>query len=340
MVRLSLRAGLLAARIVLPVASACLVFATGMAAAETLTLKPAMITEWKAVHGRIEADDMVAARARIGGTLIELTVTEGDVVAAGQKIGVVTDEKIAFQAQAIDAQLSALAAQKANAEAELARGRELVRGGVSTNQRVEQLQTQVDVIAGQIAAAQAQRAVIVRQGEEGAIIAPAAGRVTAVPLTPGSVVLPGEPVAMIASGALSLRLALPERHAALLKQGATLPVETPEGETQGRLAKLYPLIENGRVLADVTLEGMDAAYLNQRVLVRVPVGERAALMVPPTAVTTRNGLDFVALARGDATIQRNVVIGARAGGEVEILTGLQPGDVILLDPAAPQGANP
>jgi multidrug efflux pump subunit AcrA (membrane-fusion protein) len=178
--------------------------------------------------------------------------------------------------------------------------------------------------------------VILRQGEEGAIIAPAAGRVTAVPVTQGSVIMAGEPIAIIASGPLLLRLALPERHAALLVEGALLSVDAPGNMAQGRLVKLYPQIENGRVLADIALEGLDAALLNARLLVRVPVGERTGLFVPEAAIITRSGLDFVRVVQDGAPVERNVVTGERMNGRVEILTGVSAGDTVVTDAAGEQ----
>ena len=59
---------------------------TASFAAETLRLAPVKVPEWKAVYGRVEARDSLAARARVGGTLISLDVSEGDTVKAGQRI--------------------------------------------------------------------------------------------------------------------------------------------------------------------------------------------------------------------------------------------------------------
>ena len=140
---------------------ALLVFAsTAMAQAETLTLAPTEITEWKAVQARVETRDVVPARARIGGVIEELTVSEGDLVTAGQQIGLVKDDKIAFQIAAQDAQLASLSAQLATAEAEYQRGETLLNQGVVTRQKLAQLSTDVEVIRNQIAATQASRDVL------------------------------------------------------------------------------------------------------------------------------------------------------------------------------------
>ncbi|MER2534083.1 MAG: efflux RND transporter periplasmic adaptor subunit [Rhizobiaceae bacterium] len=308
--------------------------AASPACADTLVLAPQPLAEWKAVYGRVEARDLVPARARIGGTVSELLVSEGDAVEAGARIAVVRDDKIAFQVAAFDAQLRALRAQMETAEAELARGRSLVDRGVIATQRLEQLRTDVEVTQNRIAATEAQRAVVVQQGEEGAVLAPASGRVLTVPVTKGAVVLAGEPVATVGGGGFFLRLAIPERHSADLRQGARLRITVGGAETAGRLARIYPQIENGRVVADVEVDRLQDAFVDARVLVEVPVGTRQAILVPRAAIVTRSGLDFVRVRAGGSEVERTVVPGetvTQAGRPfVEILTGLQAGETVVV----------
>jgi RND family efflux transporter MFP subunit len=303
------------------------------AAADSLTVEPVAITEFKAVYGRVEARDLMPARARIGGIVVDLLVTEGDAVEAGERIATVRDDKLEFQVASFDAQLRALEAQLAKAQSELERGQSLVEKGIITTQRLDQLRTDVDVTQNQIASVQAQRSVIVQQGAEGDVLAPAAGRVLTVPVTRGAVVMPGEAVATLGGGGFFLRLAIPERHSTTLSQGAAIRITANGRELSGRLAKIYPQIENGRVVADVEVDDLDSAFVDARVLVEVPVGERSGIVVPRVAVTTRSGIDFVAIARGDTTIERAVILGEPLTGDdglVEVLTGLAPGDVVTL----------
>jgi RND family efflux transporter MFP subunit len=303
--------------------------------ADSVTLAPVSITEWKAVYGRVEARDRIPARARLGGTLVSLSVAEGDVVAQGDVLAEIVDEKLGFQLAALEAQGQALAAQLANAQTELTRGEELLAQGVTTAQRLDALRTQVDVVTGQIAALEAQRQVVAQQAAEGAVLAPVAGRVLDVPVAQGAVVMPGEAVAQIGGGGIFLRLAVPERHAANLTEGDAIQIEGADGVAEGRLVKVYPLIENGRVVADVEVAGLSDRFVDARVLVRLPVGERAALLVPEAALVTRGGVDFVGI---EGAGLRAVVLGARVsiGGAamVEVLTGLQAGDVVMADAAA------
>ncbi|MDF1855683.1 efflux RND transporter periplasmic adaptor subunit [Pseudooceanicola sp.] len=301
--------------------------------AEELPLAAVSVTEWKAVYGRIETRSRIPARARLGGTLVSLDVNEGDVVTAGQAIAQVVDAKINFQLASIDAQVQALTAQLDNAKNELQRGEDLLARGVTTAQRLDALRTQVDVLTGQIAAIGAERKVVEQQAREGAVLAPIAGRVLSVPAAAGAVVLPGEAVATIGGGGIFLRIAVPERHAAFLREGAAIEIETTAGPSQGTLARIYPLIENGRMIADVEVPDLPEDFIDARVLVRLPVDTRTALMVPETAVITRTGLDFVEVADPDGPVLRTVVLGQHQTRDgvvmIEILSGLEVGDRVV-----------
>lgn len=307
--------------------------AAGVAQAANMTLRRITVPEWKAVYGQVEARDSVLARARIGGTVVDLRVTEGDMVRAGDVVAVVKDDKVDFQIKAIDAQLLGLNASLKNAEAELGRAEKLIMSGATTAQRLEQLRTGADVIRNQIVAMQAQRSVVVQQQNEGDVLAPSDGRVLKVPVTKASVVLPGEVIADIGGGGFFLRLAIPERHAASLKQGASIRITALGTSLSGTLAKIYPQIENGRVITDVEVGGLDTDFVNARVLVELPVGTRPALVVPRNALTTRSGIDFVTVLENGKPVERAVVAGEVTdidGTEsIEILTGLEPGDIVV-----------
>ena len=301
--------------------------------AEPLTLAPVTVTEWKSVYGTVEARDRIPARARIGGTLVELSVVEGDVVAAGQELARIVDDKLDFQLAALGAQREALAAQLANAEADLQRGEDLLKNGVTTTQRVDALRTQVDVLKGQIASLGAQADVVAQQAKEGVVLAPVAGRVLDVPQVKGAVVMPGEVVAVVGGGGTYLRIAVPERHAGALEAGDKIMISEGAADREGVLARVYPLIEGGRVVADVEIEGLPDDFVGARMLVRLPVGERAALMVPKADVVTRAGLDFVGVEGAEGAVLRSIVPGEMqlVGGVemVEVISGLVAGDVVV-----------
>ena len=312
------------------VAAACLC-APAWAGTMEVTLQP--VTEWKPVFGQVEARNTVPARARIGGTVVSLDVTEGDRVEAGQRLAVIEDPKLGFQIDAIDARLTALRSQLETAGADLARGQQLLERGVVSSQRVDQLQTQVTILEGQISSLEAERLVVERQVEEGEVLAPERGIVLSVPVSRGSVVTPGEALAVVGGGGVFLRLAVPERHAADLAEGDAIQIGAGGAVQTGTLAKLYPQIEGGRVQADVEVEGLDQSFVGRRVPVRLPVGERQAILVPASALIRAGGLDFVTVETATGPIERAVVPGETVEYEGaawrEILTGLSAGDVVV-----------
>lgn len=305
----------------------------GSAGAQTIELQPQIITEWKPVYGEVATRDRVPARARIGGTVDALAVTEGDRVEAGARIANIVDDKLAFQIDALAARLESLRARLATAQTDLERGEQLMQRGVITAQRLDQLRTDVDVLRGEISSLESERLVVEQQVEEGEVLAPESGVVLSVPVSRGSVVTPGEPIAEIGGGGAYLRLQLPERYATDLAEGDSIEIGAAGAET-GELAKLYPLIEGGRVQADVEVEGLDARFVGRRIPVRLPVAEREAILVPDRAIATRGGLDFVEVQTADGPLARVVVLGAaiERDGETwrEILTGLSAGDTVVL----------
>jgi len=299
----------------------------------TLEVTPRTLTEWKLVYGQVETRDTVPARSRLGGTVVTLAVTEGDRVEAGQRLALIEDPKLNFQIDAVDARLAALRSQLDTARADLVRGEQLLERGVIASQRVEQLQTAVTVLDGQISSLGAERLVVERQIEEGEVLAPEGGIVLSVPVSRGSVVTPGEALAVVGGGGVFLRLSVPERHAGDLAQGDPIEIGTGGDILTGRLAKLYPRIEGGRVQADVEVDGLDQSFIGRRVPVRLPVGERQAILVPQTALTRAGGLDFVTVETPAGPVERAVVPGqtVEREGETwrEILTGLAAGDTLV-----------
>lgn len=308
--------------------------ALGMAAsplmAAEMTVQPVEVVELKALYGRVESRFVAPGRSRIGGTLTELTVTEGSTVTAGQVIGRVVDPKLESQLLAADAQISAAKSQLANAESELARYEELLTRGATTVQKVDQVRTMVEVARDGVTQAEAAQAVTARQISEGEVLAPADGRVLTVPARIGAVMMPGEPVATITGGGVFLRLALPERHAADLVVGAEVAIEGGAG----KIEKIYPQIEDGRVIVDVAVDGLSDSFIDKRILVQVPIGVRQVLAVPAEAIETRAGLDLVTIKGIEGPVEVLVVPGGvvqtAEGPRIEILTGLRAGDAVIL----------
>ncbi|WP_084602718.1 efflux RND transporter periplasmic adaptor subunit [Rubritepida flocculans] len=302
-----------------------------LAAEERLTVAARVVEDPRPVFATVESVREVEARARIPGSLARLEVREGDAVAAGQVIALVEDAKLPLQIAALDARLGALAAQRRQAALELERTRALRATGTATQARLDDAQTALDVVEGQIAAAQAERAVVVQQQREGEVLAPQAGRVLRVRGTPGAVVMPGESLATIATDRYVLRLRLPERHARFLRAGDPIEVGArgladgaPLG--RGRITLVYPELQQGQVVADAEVQGLGDFFVGERVRVTIAADRRAAILIPRRFLMDGPGVDLVRLASGAVVpVQR----GPARGEEVEILSGLSAGDVLV-----------
>lgn len=296
-------------------------------------------------YGQIDSADAVSARARISGTLSDLRVREGASVERGAVLAMITDARVPLQAAAENAQAEALQAQLSQARSDLERFERLHADGFYPTQRLDQQRALAASLEDQLKAARSQRAVTVETGAQGAVLAPVSGRVLRVPVRRGGVVMMGEEIALVGSTYI-IRLRLPERHAATLRAGGEVEVETPDGgRTTGRVQRVYPALLDGRVEADVETAGLQDRVFGERVRVWTPSGQRRAVVVPAAYLTNRFGVDFVQVRSADGVVHDVVV---RRGGPVaaegvpdavEILSGLSPGDE-LVPPAGAGAARP
>ena len=300
-----------------------------------LQIRMESVPDLKAVFATVESADVVAARARTGGTVASLSVDEGDAVGAGSVLAVVVDDRLVPQVRALDAQVAAVSAEAAQAISDRDRARQLLDRGVIAQARFDEAQTRVNVVQGQLDAVRQERSGIIQQQREGEILAPTAGIVLGVDITQGSVVIAGEAVATIASENYVLRLRLPERHARFMSEGEEVHVDQAAlGESvaaTGVIRKIYPQIIDGRVVADVEVEGLGGYFVGERIRVWVSASERQVILVPPSFVQTIYGVDYVALLTDDAmhhpvAIQRGRT---HTDGRIEVLSGLDDGDVIV-----------
>jgi RND family efflux transporter MFP subunit len=309
-----------------------------LACAEPLTVAPRTVADEKAVFATVESISVVPARGRIGGTVVQLNVREGDSVTRGQAIAVIADDKLALQMKSLDAQIQALQAQADQAQIDFTRTEGLVDRGILPRTKLDETRTALNVAENGLRAKTAERAVIQQQFNEGQVLAPVDGRVVKRTVSIGSVVLPGDTVETIAQQNFKLRLRVPERHARFLKAGDKVRVDGAEFGDQaakfGVIDLVYPQIEDGRVIADATVEGLGEYFVGDRLRVWISGGTRAAFVIPSNYVTTRFGIDYVHLRQGEQTIDAPVQRGrdlpsSELPNGLEILSGIRAGDQLV-----------
>jgi RND family efflux transporter MFP subunit len=328
-------------------AAACIValnlFAPAAAAPEreVFEVKEQQVDDFKAVFATVNSTDVVNARVRTGGTIASLLIGKDSEVKTGDLIATVADQKLALRMKSLDAQIVGLKSRSETAKAELERQEQLAARGFAAGAKLDEVRAAYQVAANGLKSAEAERAVLAKQVEEGDVLAPAQGRVLALPVTVGAVVMPGETIAKIAANAYVLRLELPERHARFIHKGDPVLVgnrelassDAPLGK--GTIVLVYPELQDGRVIADAKAEGLGRYFVGERVLVTISAGKRNAIVVPNAYIFRRFGLDYVRLLRSDGgtddiVVQPGQTVRAEGeGSEIEILAGVKPGDKLV-----------
>jgi RND family efflux transporter MFP subunit len=304
------------------------------APAGLLTVEQRMAPDYKTVAAVLTNRDVGDARARIGGTVQRLVVREGDQVRRGQLLAVVVDQRLSLEAQAGSASVAAAEALAERARGDLGRAQFLFERGVYAQARMDAVQAETRAAEAQLRAARAQAGAAGAVAGQGRVYAPADGRVTRLPIPQGAVVMPGDIVVAISTGARVLRIELPEGEASLLREGQEIRI-VGEGDAVriARVRQVYPAIDNGLVTADLDASSFEGGFIGARVRVLAPAGEREAFVIPATYIVTRYGVDYVRLWRNDRIVEAPVQRGAPTPMEgmengIEILSGLRPGDQI------------
>lgn len=309
--------------------------------AETYVIERREISDFKAVYATVRSKDRIEARVRTPGTITSLAIDKGSAVTAGQILAVVADPKIALKIKALEAQIVATKSRIETAKAELDRSEALKAKGVAAQSRVDQAQTAFDVASNDLKAAEAELSVARTQITEGDVLAPASGRILQIPVTEGSVVMAGESIATIAANGYLLRLELPERFARVIKEGDSLSLgerglSGDEDRTStGKIIKVYPELSEGRVIADAEVAGLGNYFVGERVQVTITAAKRQSIVVPAKYVFTRYGLDYVRIEKAegkaeDVVVQTGQQFLGGAQPQIEILTGLEAGDKVIL----------
>lgn len=306
--------------------------------ADQLVIQIATVPDYKTVSAILTSRDVGDARARIGGTLSRLLVREGDAVRRGQVVAIISDQRLALEAQAGAAGVVAAEAGAERARADQARFQVLFDRGFLSQARMDQVNAEARAAEAQLRVARSQGGALSEASAQGRVLAPADGRVTRASIPQGAVVMPGEVVVAIATGARVLRLELPEGQAQFIREGQDVRIlgagDGVEARTV-RVRQVYPAIENGRVVADLDAQSLEGEFVGARVRVLISAGEREAIVIPARYIQTRYGVDYVRLARAqgaliDAPVQRGSAVPTEAMADgVEILSGLEPGDTIV-----------
>jgi RND family efflux transporter MFP subunit len=164
--------------------------------------------------------------------------------------------------------------------------------------------------------------------------------------SPGEFLAAGAPVVEIVKvNPLRFRADVPERDAASIRIGqqVQLSVDGAAGEFTGRVTRISPTItERTRVLqmeADIPNDGALRAGSFARATI-VTDATAASIAIPKEALVTFAGIEKVVLVDKGKAKEKPVTTGRRVGPYIEVLSGLAPGDEVILNPVNLRSGQP
>jgi RND family efflux transporter MFP subunit len=199
----------------------------------------------------------------------------------------------------------------------------------------DQAHLQLTQAEAQLAMASATLDEVETAGSYAAIRAPFSGEVVARFIDEGDVAAPGMPLLVVEeSGPREGRLSVPVEAAQGLEAGALIPVATLGGREHQAPVKVVSAGADPRsktVEVRVTLPADWPTGVSLSAL--VPAGTVQAITIPSEAVVRRGQLTGVRVVTPAGAALRWIRLGRTldVGSQVEVLSGLNPGDEILLD---------
>ncbi len=336
-------------------------------AVRTIQMERAPIDEIYEATGTVRARNTAVIASKVPGYIQQIRVNAGDRVAAGQVLVVLAAQDL--DAQVARAQAAAAAAASGVAEAEKSRlaAQAAAQLTATTHRRYQDLLAKRAVSQQEFDEAEARyrsaaatqemssasverarssqqqaeaelRATRVTRGYAG-ITAPFAGIVTEKRMDAGSLAMPGQPLLVIEqSSGFRFEAAVEERLAGTVRPGtpARVVIEATGFAGDGRVSEVVPSVDPGSrsfiAKIDVPLaSGLRSGLFGRASFV---TGRREAISIPTAAVVTNGQLQSVYVADGKVARQRLVSLGTRGGDRVEVLSGLAPGErLIISDPA-------
>jgi RND family efflux transporter MFP subunit len=313
-----------------------------LGAENVLRVAPRKLESGPVISGSLQARRAATLRAEVGGALLEVKVEQGQAVKRGELLARIDDA--ALQDQLIAARSTARVTGNALevAKAEEERNAKLAESGVITQRDFDRVKLARQQAEAQLSEAQARLALTQDQLSRTRISAPFDGAVSERQANAGDVVAPGTPlVTVVDPTSLRLEAAVPAEYASKLQAGTPVDFRVAGYGQQGftgKIERVNPVVDpaTGQVRIYVAIPNSEQALLAGLFAQgRVASETREALAVPLSAVDQRGTSPSVLRVKDGKVERATVELGLRdeVAQQVEIRTGLQAGDVVVLGSA-------
>ncbi len=275
--------------------------------------------------GTVEARVRIRLASRTSGTVDQVYVDVGDRVAAG-------DALVELDVSEEQAELRRARAQADEARINYQRTAELRERGVNSPADYERALAQLQV-------ADSEQALWQTRVAFGRIHAPRNAVITARHVEPGEAVQAQDTLfELSAMDTLIIPLAVSELDIRHLQVDQPVPITLdalPDAPLEGRIQRIHPAADatNRLITVDIALpadaadQGVRPGYLGR---VHLTIDQRPdALAVPAAAVGEHDDGRYVYLVQENRLQRRMIEPGVTRGDWTEVLSGLEPGDVVL-----------
>ncbi len=272
--------------------------------------------------GTVVPVNRAAIAAKVTGTIEKMPVVLGSRVKKGELLVQISAEEIS--AKVIQAQ-----AQLAQAKRNLDREEKLLKKNAATSENVKSLRDMYRVAKAVYDEARAMLGYTT-------ITAPFAGQVTRKLANVGDLATPGTPLLEMENNRqLQVVTAVPEGLVMRIKAGDHLAVSIPAAKLvlTGTVAEIAPAADPLSRTSTVKINIEETAHLRSGQFARVALPGKTAdtIFVPPSAIITFGQMNKIFVVRDGKASLRLVRTGIHQDGKIEILSGLNPGDRVIID---------